>query len=544
MKRYIQLLLIIGLLGATGCQNDEFFELERPPQDPWQTVEEFELAAVSPYNLAFLSPWGNFYQADRVNDFIQGDILNYLGNQEGYPIEALLARDTDQRVSAINGAFRDCYKVIGICNAGLEFYNDNDGTPFPSASLENKRNNVDRIAGELYFMRAFAYFHNVRRHAPPYNPNGGNDDRLLPLRLSFPKGVDEATQPEYASTEEIYQLVLEDLAKAKELLPEEFKAGMHPSYEFGRVNKYAAIVMNAKVLFQMGRWNEAQAELDVVINSGKHTLEVNPLDAFNKDQLGDESSEVIWYIVYSDPFRNSPINEGPKLYTLFNKTHYTAMGGGRGASWSLCPWNQFTLSNDALEKIQWMEDPMNGNFAETDIARADKRYQQIYYRMEGYSSDINADETVFLKDSKYSAGVANPIVYVDKYYRAPFGNNLHLPMMRLPELYLMRAIIKFRNGDAAGAANDLNVVAERAWDSSFGPFVPLTGADVNEEKIDAEWIKEMATEGHRLQYVFALRNTLTGGFRGDEFANRIVEPPYTGYFWQLPQSELDFKTDE
>ncbi|WP_020532642.1 RagB/SusD family nutrient uptake outer membrane protein [Flexithrix dorotheae] len=542
MKKYYSIFISISLLLLSGCNNEEFFELDRPPQAPWQTVDEFELAAVSPYNIAFLNAWSNFYTNDRVIDFIQGDIVNYLGNQEGFPIEAYLARDTKQTVSSINGSFTDGYKVVGICNAGLDFYYSNNENPFPSISEENKRKNVDRIVGELHFMRAFAYFQNVKRHAPPYNPNGGNDDRLLPLRITFPNNVDEATKPEFASTEEIYQLILEDIEIAKKLLPESFENGMHASYEYGRANRYAAAFLKAKVLFQMGKWDDALTEAEYVINSGKYQLETNPIDAFNKDQLGDESSEVIFYVIYSDPFRSSPINEGPKLLTLMNKSHYTAMGGGRGENWSLCPWNQFTLSNDALAKINWMEDPLNGDFSETSEALADLRYQQIYYRMEGYTSDVNANEQAYLKDSKYSS-VSHPIIYNDKYYRADFGNNFHMPVMRLPELYLMRAIIKFRSGDASAAANDINILAQRAWDPDYGAFTPLTAADMNEDRIDAEWIKEMACEGNRLHYVFALRNTLTGGFRGLEYENRIIEPPYQDYYWIIPQSELDFVTE-
>lgn len=49
------------------------------------------------------------------------------------------------------------------------------------------------------------------------------------------------------------------------------------------------------------------------------------------------------------------------------------------------------------------------------------------------------------------------------------GHNLHgragaIPQIRLAEMYLTRALLRFESGNAQGAADDLNAVRRRAWD--------------------------------------------------------------------------------
>jgi hypothetical protein len=532
---------LLSLFLMMGCNNDEFFELEHPAQDPWQSVEEFEFAAVAPYGLAFNNSWDNFYISDVVLEFIQSDLMHFSGNQEGYTVNEFINRQTTERALQMETAFENCYKVIGSCNAGLDFYYSNDGDPFPEASLQDKRQNVDRIAGELHFMRAFANFANVRRHAPQYDPDGSNDDRLLPLRVSFPENLEQATKPYFATTAEIYTHILEDLQKAKELLPETYNSAQHPSYRYGRATRFTSAALLARVLFQMRNWDAALEELNYIIDQGPFTLEPEPIDLYNKQDLGTASNELIWYIDYSDPIRG--VHYGPKKATLFTKNHYPATNGGRGENWSICPWNQFSLSSSALAQTGWMVNPLQGNYTETDAAIADKRYRQVYYRMEGFSSDVNADPTLYRTDQKYS-NLARPVVYGDKYYRAPVGMNGFVPIIRLAEMYLSRSIIRLMKNDPTGAAADLNMVRNRAWDESVGgPFQPVTAQDITAELIHTERIKELAFEGDRLYYLMALGLPVGPGDRGEDVPNRVLEAPYQEYYWMISQDELDFKEE-
>jgi hypothetical protein len=138
--------------------------------------------------------------------------------------------------------------------------------------------------------------------------------------------------------------------------------------------------------------------------------------------------------------------------------------------------------------------------------------------------------------------ITRPVIFVDKYYRTPIGMKCLVPIMRIAEMYLTRSVLLFKKGDLAGAAADLNVVRQRAWDSKTGgAYIPVTAATITEEMIHSERIKELAGEEFRLDYVQALRMTLGPGDRDNSFANRVIEAPYSAMFWRIPQTEEDFK---
>jgi hypothetical protein len=72
------------------------------------------------------------------------------------------------------------------------------------------------------------------------------------------------------------------------------------------------------------------------------------------------------------------------------------------------------------------------------------------------------------KESKRSywearfSSVTTPMVWGNKYYRGNNGQNTNIPILRLAEMYLTRAIIRFRQVDIGGATSDVNVVRMRA----------------------------------------------------------------------------------
>jgi hypothetical protein len=108
--------------------------------------------------------------------------------------------------------------------------------------------------------------------------------------------------------------------------------------------------------------------------------------------------------------------------------------------------------------------------------------------------------------------------YINKYYRGPqeAWRVGAVPLLRLPELYLTRAIIRFNRGDATGAAADLDVVRRRAWNeqAAGGPYPPLAPGAVTADLIHQERWKELAFEGDRLHYLQALQLPVPNGDRG------------------------------
>jgi hypothetical protein len=113
-------------------------------------------------------------------------------------------------------------------------------------------------------------------------------------------------------------------------------------------------------------------------------------------------------------------------------------------------------------------------------------------------------------------------------------------------MYLTRAIIRFNDGDKQGAADDMNIIRKRAWDESVAETTYedsdayLTAANITEEQIHRERLKELGFEGDRFLYLQALGLPIEPG---DREGVQPIEFPYENLYWPVPQSELDFKTE-
>lgn len=512
-------LATVVLIFTVSCDNEAFFELTNPPEFPWQNVNQLEMAAVTPYHLTFSSDWGSYWQNYCLLTDCMSDVVFLLPNTSAdIPYSEMYYRTTDVRTGKTDGMFGDIYQTIGACNAALDFYSANDDMPFANPT-ENELANLSRIKGELHFMKAFAYFIAVKIFAPdPSSPDFETLD-ILPLRREFPKDIQQANDVEFGSAAEIYEIILEELTSARELLPEQFIAGIHhPSYQYGRANKMAAAFLLMQVYMQLGDLQNALNESSFIINSGYYALDQDPLEAFSHSDP-EKGNEVIWYALYYDDVKNSI----PKVFTSMTKSHYTAVNGGRAENWSRCPWNQFSMSHSAAQYIGWMDE----NLDETEEARGDKRYRQLYYRLEGNNGDPQADPTVY--ETQY-AHIKLPYIWGDKYFRGVDGRYTNVPVMRLAEVYLTRSILRLKTGDTAGALADLNVIRVRAG------LEPLN--EINEEHIEKERIKELAFEGDRLSYLMAFEKPVGKGDRKDV---QPVQPPYSTLIWKVPQLELDMQ---
>jgi hypothetical protein len=522
-KLIIYFLSVLVLLSTNGCNDEEFFTLANPPEDPWLNLRDFERAPVGAYWLAFRKgAWNNLIGGTRLLKTTQGDNVQLLpGTSANIPFNEMYGRMANIEIDKTRNAFVTTYHVIASCNAALVFIAKSDGNPFPSASAADIQNNLRRIEGELHFMRAYAYWMLTTIFLYPYETGGTAGSRQLPLRLSFADNFEGAKAPPMGSGPEIYAQILDDLTKAKSLLPERFNSSMHhPSYEFGRANRFTAAALLAKVYFMMDRDAEALQELNYVIdqNGGDYDLSEDPIEAFNKDN-NTRGKEVLWYALYYDPVNRI----GPDELSSMTLRRQVTTGAN---TFQRCTWNQFTISYNTLAKIGWMEDPLNGNYTLTEEAMQDKRFNQLYRKLEGYNPDPNADPFVY---ETIHSEVVTPMVWCDKYYRGQgIGILANIPVIRLAEMYLTRSLLRFRSGDIGGATSDLNVVRQRAG------IGPLQGA-ISEEAIDSERIKELAFEGDRVDYLRSAKKPVPGGDRGVP-----VEPfSSSSFVWMLPQSELD-----
>lgn len=584
MKKTINTIAILLSLLLSSCESDSFFQLQRPPQNPWNTVSEFEFAAVSPYKAMFHGGWSALYSNHALNQVMMSDYFRFLGNVEGYATEQIYKRRFDDRVSDIEGLYGQLYKVIGLCNNGLEAFRTSNDNPFPYASTDDKEKNVKRIKGELLFMRAFAYYHLAVNFCPAYGY--GNDSlKILVKRDKATYSSVEAMQNQPTTTGQIYNLIVSDLKQAKELLPAEFTTGMHASYESrARANKWAASAFLAQVYFTMRKFTgpeSALTELNYVINEGGYSLENDLFKNYNNQDINPKRSvnnEVIMWVFYADNVLSPTIHNALR-YTHFSKCGRDAKNGGNGNTstgsspkWSnFHSWLQMVMSKNALVEMGWM----NADGTEPASARFDKRYYNqgtdpsyvnqfgLFYRYEGAFKDTTeyriatglktlgrrkgaSDDGKYIIDQKFNTLIGqNPVVLVNKHFRSTEGRLQNLPLIRLAELYLTRAMIK-KQANIPGWAADYNMVARRAWNATAAgsPYVDKSDSEVTERMILVERWKELAGEdGWYLPFCMAAGFEIGQGDRIPEDNMLSLTAPYSDDYWKncIPLSELDFQ---
>jgi hypothetical protein len=578
LKLSITILLSLFLL---SCDSEKFFELQRPEQYPWKSVQELEFAAVSPYQIMFHGGWGATYSNHSLNQLMMSDYFRFLGNVEGYATEQVYKRRFNDKVGDVENLYGKLYNVIGLANNGLEAYRTTNDNPFPYASEDDKEKNIKRIKGELLFMRAFAYYHLAVNFCPAYGYGENNNVKILVKRDKATFTSEEALQNQPVTTSEIYDLIVADLKQAKELLPATFVDGMHVSYESrARVNKWAASAFLAQVYFTMRKFTgteSALSELDNVINNGGYTLESDIFKNYNNQDINPKRSannEVIMWAFYADT-KLSPTIHNAIRYTHFSKCSRDAKNGGNGnistgtsPKWSnFHSWIQMVLAKNALVEMGWM----NADGSEPASAKSDKRYYNqgtdatqvnqygLFYRYEAAYPDTIAyriatgvaktlgrrkgasDDGKYIIDQKYASLIGQtPVVLVNKHFRTPDGRLQNLPLIRLAELYLTRAMIKKQAG-IAGWAADYNMVAHRAWN---GTYVDKTDSEVTERMILVERWKELAGEdGWYLQFCIAAGLEIGQGDRSSADNTTNISAPYADTYWKncIPLSELDFQ---
>lgn len=538
------------LLMGNSCQ--DFFELERPPQNPWLTLQDFERAPIGAYGVLFSShEWVQSWSNYAVTITSLGDDIEWVrDNKWNY------WRNTDRGFSSTAMTDRHFYLIyrgLGAINNALDFVDQHDGNPFPDATEDDIKNQLDRIVGELHFLRAFCFYSLQTVYGHPYVPGGSNSDADIPIPTSFAGSAEEAINQEIGTTQEVWDLIRDDLVIARELLPEKYINGVHHrSYEI-RANKFAASAMLMRVYFQRGEYDLAEEEADYIIseNGGEYDLSEDPIAAFNKSGYGERGKETIWYLPYSD-------------IALFPDNHLSVLN----ATWDgrPCIWPETRMAGKTMISLGWKDNPGAENDTTFNMeALRDKRFQQLMlvrYPVEvmldilednGYRHDFNLENdgefTQFENEIALMNSELGTNYQIDnrdeiktfstlwpwKYYRGPSEAFTNVPLIRLAEIHLTRSIIRFNKGNLQGAADDFNLVKERSWDAIVAgeAYNPATAGQINADMIHNERLIELWNEGDRLNYLRGLKVDIPRGERGDG------TDPYTSdiFIYPLPLSE-------
>lgn len=288
--------------------------------------------------------------------------------------------------------------------------------------------------GEARLIRGDMYFELVRLYGKQYNAATAATDLGVPINLTPTKTVEQGSVKLPRSTvAQVYAQVIDDLTKAATLLP---------NTNSNRAISFTAKALLARVYLQQRNYVAAGAQADDVIKNSGKGLSPTLQAVFTSRN----TSETLLEIQQNDQNNAGASNSG--LGTLF-----ASIGQfGRGDVLVLPAFANLYEANDAR-------------------GRASLLYNSTGARR------VTAPATA-LRTGKFTTASQN------------------IPVIRLAEMYLIRAEAAFRAGDAATALADVNRIRTRS------NATPRTEADFTPENGLATIIRErqleLAFEGFRI----------------------------------------------
>lgn len=313
------------------------------------------------------------------------------------------------------------YNGIAKCNQALKAL----ATSNVEVSLKN------RWIGEVRFLRAYYYFNMVRYF-------GG-----VPAVLRVPDSAEDAnTDPKFqtrASVDEIYAIIIEDLAFAIENTP------LRSATQKGRVNKGMAQSMLAKVYLYKKDWQRVLDLTSEVINSGQYSLLPDYAKIWRFE--GNNSTESIFEI-QTGTFNNT--DYGVRGYCVWQGPRVGGKGGWTDLGFGFCtPSAQFVNAYEAGDKRRLstvIEIDNSGTYKGTilfDGYRIPSKdsIENFFYNYKAYHSELKTIEP-FLgnRDNKQK--------------------NIHI--LRFADVLLMQAEAANELGNAALAISNINLLRSRA----------------------------------------------------------------------------------
>ncbi|HUV00770.1 MAG TPA: RagB/SusD family nutrient uptake outer membrane protein [Bacteroidales bacterium] len=333
--------------------------------------------------------------------------------------------------SYVENTWISAYSLINICNNLL------DANTLEILEAGEER---DLVEGEAKFLRGWVMFEMVRFFGLPYQPAGANTQLGVPIVLTPTKDVEDAINVPRNSVQECYNQAIADLIAARDLLPED--NGVFAS-------TYAASAVLARLYLQQGDYINAATEANNVIESGLFELTALPLQPFN---IKGSSPEVIFAL------QNNIASNTAWLTVMYGSLN----GMGRG-DYDIQPG--FLIKFDPADLRGMLQTETQSSFTIANI-------NKMYYI--GVGTILNNGG---INTSKWGDYYAN------------------IPLIRLAEMYLIRAEANFEKGGSPIGPNtptqDINLVRARSLAPEYPD--PVTQAQIRNERYF-----ELCWEGHRL----------------------------------------------
>lgn len=449
MKNYILgLTLAAAAFTMSSCSDflDEPIRGTQTIDNYFTSEDEVAQEVTGCYQTLAFDDWWQIYKQYVMNDVATDD--EWMGNTtqdqgDYYPI-AMYTGNTVNAGNAVQNFYQYRFKGIFQCNATIQ---RSEGVKFNDESYKN------RLIAEAKFIRAYEYFELARCF-------GG-----MPIldKITMPS---EAKGIARASLDSTYAFIEKNLLEAIPYLP---LRSQQSSSDLGRVTKGAAQGILAKVYLYQEKYQQAEEQLQAVINSGEYKLLPNFGDVWSIDHNNSEES-LFEYQTNSD----ISYNLGERISVV--------VGSRDDSGWS---WG---LPTSNLEKA--FDD-------EGDSIR------KLYTIMHDGQTYVPGDPTwtkdnpYVISPSKHKSARCNMKLYIPVDKRPDPYDAPHIPLnyriLRYADVLLMYAEVENALGKDAEARNALNQVRERVKLAD----VTSSGTALR-DAIRKERRLELALEGNRL----------------------------------------------
>lgn len=262
--KYIALIFLGVIISMTSCKKDF---LDRPDQNNptldtyYTTAEQVDGAT----GLLYGTVWFPFM--DRAFLSI-GEIMGGTGITQGpgdyAPYQNFTVASNDAQVAK---AWRSFYMVAGTSSVLIKAFENQKTKQGGDVAF------LDKGIAEARFMRSMAYFYLARVF---------KDVPIVTDPVSLAASSDQSI-PRYIQSD-VLKFVIEDLKAAEAGLPETAAPG--------RVTKYSAAGLMAKVYLYMKDYDNAKAKALEVINSGKYALMNDYFTMFTTDKSNNNKEEL------------------------------------------------------------------------------------------------------------------------------------------------------------------------------------------------------------------------------------------------------------
>ncbi|NLR59962.1 RagB/SusD family nutrient uptake outer membrane protein [Chitinophaga polysaccharea] len=353
---------------------------------------------------------------------------------------------------------------------------------------EGKSAAINEMIGENLFIRAFVHFGLVRSFGRPYTQSPETNPGI-PVITKF----DINALPARNTVKDVYGQIVADLKKGTGL--------MDNSNTNSYASKSAAMALLARVYLYMGKNDSARIYADSVITSGNYSL-VSTSDLPGYYTKSNENNKETIFAIHHTL-------QDDRTWSSIGSMYYMSPGG--------MGYGEIYASQSYLDLLHKHPEDVRNKFVQAV-----------------YTTDANGNKVLATRNG------------VPKWYILKYSNQDNVPtlsspvVLRLAEMYLVRAEANAKLGNNAAAIADVNIIRQRAGLSGAALFTPtdLKGyASVLDVVLDERRL-ELAFETHRVFDLFRNNRNVYRNYPGVQTNPQTVSYTDARVVHFIPQQEI------